>query len=42
MRNKQYYDKRNNKEQTHLYLSDLVLVRIPKVTKLGPIGKGPF
>ena len=41
-RNKAYYDKRHNKVQEEVTFGDNVLVNIPKVTKLGPKGKGPF
>lgn len=41
-RNKDYYDKRHTKQPEDLKFGDAVLVKIPKVTKLGPKAKGPF
>ena len=41
-RNKEYYDKRHRKAQVHLEKDDYVVVKIPKLTKLGPKAKGPF
>ena len=41
-RNKYYYDKRNNRQQVLLKHGDFVLVRTPRVTKLGRPARGPF
>ena len=41
-RNKRLYDKRHNKQQADLKFGDFVMVKIPRVTTLGKIAKGPF